>query len=111
MIVKLDSKKYSITWRHLQDQNGIAGLTYCIISELGEERGMRKQIVQGMSRCSLKDHYCKNSGRKLSLQRALLTRVPPEGAIERKDGWHPVFEKEQRQLVWSEYFRMRGGKF
>lgn len=107
MIVNLGSKKYHITWHHLFDQAHRPGYTECIVSEMKDD-GTRAAFVQANARCSAKDQYNKNTGRKLSLQRALLTRVPD---AQNPKEWVPIFVKEDRQAVWSEYFKMRGDKY
>jgi|WetSurSiteA1Bulk_404760.scaffolds.fasta_scaffold167527_2 hypothetical protein len=107
MIVNLGSKKYHITWHHLFDEAHQPGYTECIISEIKAD-GKHEPFVQANARCSAVDQYNKNTGRKLSLQRALLTRVPNE---QNPAEWLPVFVREDRLSIWNEYFKMRGNKY
>ncbi len=106
MLVTLNGKRYHITWSHIQFPVR-GGVTECFIYEYQAD-GTKQLIIKGHADCSHKDQYDKNLGRKLSLERALLTRVPDQSTPK---VWNPVFDHESRKAVWAEYFRMRGGKY
>jgi len=82
--------KIVVTWKYGNRNNGsISVHTICEINTINKER-----ISRGMAQCSPKDNFCKNRGRKISLQRALLS-----------------FNVEQRLHFWEAYLKMRNGKW
>ena len=96
MIVHFDDG-YSIKvrWQHDRNEDARlltevpnAGITSCFLGRLDAE--MPGAIV-GMARCSLKDTYCRQAGRKWSLRRALaktgLTRS------QRRHVWY-IYDQE-----------------
>jgi hypothetical protein len=108
MIIHLGDRKYHITWQHVMPNAPHSmGWTTCYIHEL-LPNGIHRALVQADARCSGKDNYSKNTGRKISLERALLTKVPDWNGSGK---WIPLFMKDERKAVWNEYFRMRGNKF
>jgi hypothetical protein len=106
MLVEQNGKKYHITWQYLGEP---AAITLCIISELLPDR-TKKLLTSGDAICNMKDQFKKNTGRKLSLSRALLAEVPTieNPAPGQKQEWDMVFNRDTRKLVWKEYFRMHG---
>jgi len=114
MFAILSGKKYLITWRHANFTTVSGGIlfrmhTECYIYEILSDIEKRL-LIQGKAECSNRDRFSKNTGRKLSLERALLTRVPPQIPTQGKE-WGSVFTKEDRKTVWQEYFKMRGNKY
>lgn len=90
MIVQIDGDKYIVKWKHYVPSTGFSGRTDC---EIKKENS--PEIRMASTRCSFKDQYNKNIGRKVSLKRAI---------------YH--FElKEDRKKFWEAYAEMRGGKF
>ena len=74
-------KDMSITWRHTNNGAGSVGITECFIRNKDG-----KEILGGTSVCSPRDNYCKQTGRKLSLARAI-----------------KMFNREVRSEIWAEY--------
>ena len=85
----------------------LPGFTTCLVSEL-KDGGEKNLLVQADAQCSVRDQYSKNIGRKISLQRAILTKVPD--GVNPKN-WVSLFLKEDRQKIWEEYFKMRGNSY
>ena len=65
------------------DAEETRGRTICDITE----KGTKKVLFSGISLCSSRDNFCKETGRKIALTRAI-SRLP----------------REVRQLIWAEYF-------
>jgi hypothetical protein len=109
MLAKLGERTYHVTWRYAKNFGEDNCHTSCLISEVSED-GTRFLIVQGNAECSIKDQFNKNTGRKLSLSRALLTQVPTvfEPTSINPQKWEPVFSRAERILFWEGYFKMRG---
>jgi hypothetical protein len=108
MKVQLGSKTYSICWHHVRD-NEVNQATECTIAEVIDGKRAEELIATGTAHCSFLDCYDKNTGRKISLERALLNHIPDP--INPAAPWIPLFSKEDRVLVWETYFKMRGGKW
>ena len=106
MKVLLGSKKFTVGWKHTEPEALIRS-TFCLIQEVLPDNTL-KVISQGEAHCSFFDCYNRNTGRKLSLERALLAEAPDP--VNPKN-WLPLFVKEDRSSVWQEYFKMRGGKW
>jgi len=100
MRVEIQNGMYEITWKHKREgemqgqcrdeMHFVAfpkgGLTICMITAI---QGEEKRIIgKGEAVCSFQDCYCKNTGRKISLSRAL-----------KQD----VFNKAIRTKIWTEY--------
>lgn len=99
MLVIVGNKQYCVRWSHVTPNapdilragaNSI-GASFCSIEELlpGKERRFE---AAGQAFCSPKDQFCKETGRKVSLMKALR-------------GW----ERPERRLVWEAYWKMKGG--
>jgi len=91
MLVQIDGDTYIVKWKHIVPIEGwLRGRTDCEIKKVDSP-----EIRMASAKCSCKDQYNKNIGRKLSLKRAI---------------YH--FElKEDRRKFWEAYKDMRGGKF
>jgi len=76
--MKLASTEVAFT--HLR---GADKVTVCTLA-------VKNRIFQGISKCSEEDHYCKNTGRKIALTKAM---------TKTKD----ALTKKQRQNVWNAY--------
>lgn len=108
MLVQVYETKYVVSWQH--SLPGIVkigskdiktrGSTSCTIRKLNKNGSFSAMCrygrtkCYGSARCSVKDQYSKNEGRKLSLERAV-----------------SYFKKSQRKKFWEAYAEMRGGKF
>lgn len=86
MIVNLNGTQYSVRFRHTQDESNRH--TECKILQPIEGKEMPGFISIGYARCHPKDNFSKETGRQLSLKKAL------------DDG---NFSKEDRTTFWSEY--------
>ncbi len=90
MLVQLGEIKYIVKWKHVVPIEGwMRGRTDCEIKNADSP-----EIRMGTARCSRKDQFNKNEGRKCSLKRAV-----------------SHFKKSQRRKFWEAYAEMRGGKF
>lgn len=78
MIVKVGETKYAVKWWHNAPFN-----TQCQIWELDSSTVIPRF---GGAQCSPKDHYCKETGRKISLAKAI-----------------EDFPKKIRQVFWNTY--------
>jgi hypothetical protein len=85
MIAEVGKSRYSIRWRH--DVEG--RYTSCMVEKLGE-LGYRMFIGEAAAICSVKDQFCKETGRRVSLARAI-----------------KGFEREKRAQIWAEYWRQK----
>lgn len=96
MKATIDDENYQINWRHYHiDMEHFSGATACNI-DLLDKTGSSIRNKFGTALCSVKDQYNNNTGRKVSLARALA-----------KSG----FSKKQKKQVWDAYFKMRNGKY
>jgi hypothetical protein len=87
----LGHPKVQIRWQHFLSEEGVR-VTRCHIEALGTDSKL--PIGYGFAHCSHKDNFCKNTGRKLSLQRA--THSMP---------------KEVKEAIWMKYLKMRHGRW
>jgi hypothetical protein len=77
-----------IKWDHID--NVLTGRHYTVCDILEEE----KNISTGVSFCSHKDNFCRETGRKLSLARALK---------------NTNLSKEERTVIWEIYRNTKKG--
>jgi len=78
-------REMSLTFRHhLNPAAGTKASTHCMIDK----------TVSGASYCSIKDQFCKETGRKLALTKAIKS-----------------FPKDERRQIWDQYFKITGKKF
>jgi len=85
MIVHINNKSYRVSWDHdyldyLEDKQ-----TLCTIEE-STDNCEWMPLITGVAYCSLKDHYCKETGRKIFMTKAIAK-----------------FPKEVRKLIWNAY--------
>lgn len=88
MKVHVNNQEYKLKFYH-QTGNKYPRITRCFICQ-GDE-----VIGDGISFCSLSDTYCKETGRRLTLMRAL------------NDAG---FSREERTLFWQTYFQRKESK-
>jgi len=87
--VKLDDgREFTFRFRHNRPLLGLSGYTSCHVFDDDLQR-----MGYGLARCSPKDQFCKETGRKISLTQALRT-LP--------------LTKAQRRQVWQSYFARKG---
>ena len=91
---QIDGTEYTVHFRHQQlrepvpwGERLIRGRTSASVENQGEEVGF------GMARCSAGDIFCRETGRKLAMARAL------------KD-----LDKPVRTAIWQAYFQRTNGK-
>ena len=99
MRVTVKGSHYEIKFRHVIHKGGAwyRGHTDCSVSE-GMTNIDGKFIGVGLvvlanTYCSAKDNFCRATGRKISLGRALLKAFP---------------DKEDRRFIWQQYFKKMG---
>lgn len=101
----VSDKTFIVGWRHETSEKDGSRSTICTIEQVHPD-GKREALCGGTAFCSNKDIYSRNKGRKLSLQRALASEVPP--AEGNSGEWVRVFSIEDRRVAWNEYHTMRG---
>lgn len=86
---------YGVSWHHLQDKD--VRYTSCNIVWLEEGKPFAECTIVGVghAQCHVKDKFVKETGRKISLARAL-----EEGG----------FDKDEREVFWN-YYHARTIKF
>ena len=84
------SEKWAVKWAHNKAE------TKCEIFSVEEQDEKVKLIpfTEAYSFLSCKDRYCKNTGRKISMKRALES-----------------FGKSSRKRFWAKYNEMRNGRW
>ena len=104
MRIDLKNMTIALSWEYKPSTLKLALVdTICKIS-LVQKDGPQKEVIRGVASCSLTDSYRKETGRKLSFQRAVLTKVPDP---DQKMGWRYFFEEEDRKRIYRAYFTSR----
>ena len=93
--VKIKRREYQVRFRH---ENRYHRYTICEI-----KRGDRV-VALGAAECHPKDNFCKNTGRKLALSRALKILFPSKEGKKRS---RAIIAR--RQVFWDAYAEKRGG--
>ena len=93
--VKIKSREFQVRFRH---ENEYHRYTICKIM-----RG-DKIVAEGMAECHPKDNFCKDTGRKLSLARALQFLFPNKKGKKRSKA-----TQARRRVFWDAYAEKRGG--
>lgn len=86
MNIELDNRKFRIGFRHLVPLE-----TVCIIKYVPGGDESHVLIAEGVALCSEQDTFCRTTGRKVSLARALK---------------NANFSKKSRKTVWDLYNKM-----
>lgn len=82
-----------IKWRYIERQN-MPPITFCGIMR---DDDPTKFPISGVAACTTNDHFCKETGRKLSLARAMKRANLP---------------KEERTVIWELYRNTKlGGRW
>ena len=88
MRVQTSQGSYFINWHH-QPINGVnksvAYVSQCIV----KDKNM-KRLKSGLAWCSVRDNFCREKGRKVSLGRAIR-----------------IFSKEIRKEIWEAYLNRK----
>lgn len=96
MKVQIGEKAFCVGWRHIHESGAVIGaksrkelpyrvLTLCFIRPVVEGLG---NFSMGEAFCSVRDIFTKDSGRKISLRKALVAGV---------------FQREERTAFWKAY--------
>lgn len=93
--VKIKRREFQVRFRH---ENEYHRYTICKIM-----RG-DKIVAEGMAECHPKDNFCKDTGRKLSLARALQFLFPNKKGKKRSKA-----TQARRRVFWDAYAEKRGG--
>jgi hypothetical protein len=105
MRVQIGDKTLVISWMYVKSEIKLASMdTICKISEVQAD-GSLAEMTRGIASCSLTDQFRKEPGRKLSLQRAVLTKIPNEYGK-----WNYLFLEEDRVKIYQQYFQSRGAE-
>lgn len=84
MKVEINGSSYFIDWRHIKSE-------VKSLSKFRTACSIRDEALQlvatDLAECSLKDNFCRETGRKISLTRAIR-----------------VFDKSVRKQIWEAYF-------
>lgn len=93
--VKIKRREFQVRFRH---ENRYHRYTTCRI--------MRGDVIvaEGMAICHPKDNFCRDTGRKLALARALQTLFPNKKGKKRSRA-----TQARRQVFWDAYAEKRGG--
>lgn len=96
MKVTVDGQDYVVRFKHYQAtaKRGRWCTTCQVLVIIGAEA--RPIAAEGAALCGLRDNFCRETGRKLALARALLSAAD-------------VFSREARRAFWTAYLtRPRG---
>jgi hypothetical protein len=106
MLVDIGEDQFSVIWHHNAVAKHPDPSTSCEINRISKDSV--EHVYTGYSYTSKKDSFDKNKGRKISLARALVVRVPdPKNSLQKI----PLFDKTSRKLFWDGYYYMRNEKF
>jgi len=89
LVVDIGTDKVKVVFQHFFDTTDGARCTSCDIFPADKVDPLPTQMAYGKARCSLEDQYNKETGRKISLARAL------------KDG---KYDSDQRTKIWEAYW-------
>ena len=73
--MKLSTAEVSFT--HFREE----GITTCIVL-------VKNKVFQGISRCSNGDNYCRNTGRKVAMSKAMSKTSKTITKIQRRNVWN-----------------------
>ena len=93
--VKIKRREFQVRFRH---ENEYHRYTICNIKR-GDEI-----VAEGMAECHPKDNFCKDTGRKLALARALQILFPSKKGKKRS-----IATRARRRAFWNAYAEKRGG--
>lgn len=86
MKLTYNNTDYWVSWQHENNEN--YRCTDCIITIQGFHK-----VAQGTTKCSVKDRFVKETGRKISFKRALTNLFPND--------------KEARTCFWNAYLNRK----
>lgn len=95
----VNNKTYFVKWEY-PSTNPIVYKYTTVCRIYDNETSYSNPIVEGVATKSSGDNFCKNTGRKISLDRAL-RKLFPDTLTMHGD----LFPKEARAIAWTEYFK------
>lgn len=99
MKFKINDEEYFVKWEYpISDSIPYKYITICKIYD--GNTSYATPLVQGVALRQRKDNFCKNTGRKISLDRALQELFP--NTLTMHDG---LFPYQCRAIAWAEYFK------
>lgn len=90
MKVIIDDDVYIVKWSHIQEDT--LKSTWCIIQDKN-----KKVLAEAYATCSFNDHFCKDTGRKISLKRAVMKLFPNTGL--KKIGSSKIITEDYRTKI------------
>lgn len=103
----VNDKTYFVKWeydRFYNDKYKYEEYTVCKIYD--DTTSFNNPIVESKATKAEGDRFCKNTGRKISLDRAL-HKLFPDTLTMHGD----LFPKEVRRIAWAEYFKESPKRF
>lgn len=103
--VKIKRREYQVRFRH---ENVVNRYTVCKIWS------GNKIVAESVAECHPKDNFCYDTGRKVSLARALQTLFPNKKGKKKSKATQAKKKRSKatqakRQLFWDAYAEKRGG--
>lgn len=98
MLVTFHNTKFKVIFSHSQSRTPAfgttAGNTLCEIRILDTTKGISTTLYKGRAICQIGDQYCKETGRKIALKRAL----------------ENINNRDMRRAFWQAYHSRPGSK-
>lgn len=113
MKFKINDKTYFVKWEYPDITKNIPVHTFTVCKIYDNTTSYSEPLVEGGARLAERDRFCKNTGRKISLDRALHKLFPDDtlfvGTPNKFDGYdwkeeHNLDHKKAREIAWKEYF-------
>lgn len=89
----VNDKTYFVKWEYVPNY-----ITTCVIYD--NDTSYSNPLISASSYLAEGDRFCKNTGRKISLNRAL-NKLLPDTLTMHGD----LFPKQARAIAWTEYFK------
>lgn len=96
----VNDKTYFVKWEYPDITENIPVHTFTVCKIYDNTTSYSEPLVEGGARLAEGDRFCKNTGRKISLNRAL-HKLFPDTLTMHGD----LFPKEARAIAWAEYFK------
>lgn len=95
-VVEVDGRRFVYSFKHWAEPFG-SGTTAMIF-----DANTKEFMASGTAKCHVGDNFCKETGRKLSLARALFKLYPENGTMAGRRF------KQERKAFWTHYFARKG---
>lgn len=103
----INDKTYFVKWEYPDITKNIPVHTFTVCKIYDNTTSYSEPLVEGGARLAEGDRFCKNTGRKISLGRAL-KKLFPETPNYNTDVYkkHSMWKdrKQARAIAWAEYF-------